>query len=195
MTKLIPLFNEVKRTFFPRWDTANEWQVCRKTRLTEGYYGNGRCNRKTKKIEINRSYIARDDDELRWLLAHEICHAIVEGNHGLKWQRRFHQVADRATGLRQYALADRIHRDIEMLKTAEKPTLLAIHQNIEDAITGQPDASSVVVIEWVANNWGLTSYGLLKRYKSLKKFFDKAKRIALSERNLWREHHIPPGRN
>ena len=184
MNKLRSTFDEVKKIYFRRWDSANEWQIRRKTRLSGGLNTNARCNSKTKVIEIKRSYVAGDDNELQCLLCHEICHAVTDAYHGLKWQRRFLKVADRAAKLGQKELVGMIHNDVKTAQDAWYPTLISVHHNIEDALIDRPDASYEVVIEYVANNWALTSNGLLKKYKTLKEFFNKAQRAALLGREL-----------
>ena len=93
MLRLISLFDEVKKTYFSRWDPSGEWQIRNKTRLSEGYNVEAMCNPKTKTIEISRRFTAEDDNQLCWLLAHEMCHAVA-GNHGKRWDRRFLKVAD-----------------------------------------------------------------------------------------------------
>jgi len=185
---LILLFHEVKRTFYPRWDPNNEWTIQRRTRLSEGYNVNAMCNRKTKTIEISRRFIAQDDNDLPWLLVHEICHAVAKGNHGKIWQTRFLKVADRAELLGQQPLAGKIRADVDLLQNAPKPTVRRIRHSIEDALMDQPGASYEIVIEWVANNWGYTANGLLRKHPSLKKHFDKTKRDALMYRDLWEKY-------
>jgi hypothetical protein len=179
VARLNSVFDEVKRTFYPRWDTANEWKARRKGRLSHGYTGTAMCSRETKTIDISRSYVAQDDEELRCLFAHEICHAVTTASHGQEWQRRLLRVADRASELGQKQLVDKLHREIQTAHGARRATLPAIQHSIEDALFEQPDASFDMVINWAANDWALTADGLLKKYKNLKTFFERAKRRAL----------------
>jgi hypothetical protein len=189
MTKLVSIYNEVKKDFFPRWDNKDVWLVRRKNRLSYGYNTCALCNCKTKTIEIIRSYKIEDGYEIRCLLAHEICHAIYPGDHNKKWQKRLLKVADSATESGQQELANRIHSEIKIAKGTITATLPAITQNIHDALQTQPDASFESVIEFVADNWGYTTSGLMKRYKSLKKPFYKAKRDAISDRELFKKYN------
>ncbi len=189
MLRLISLFDEVKKTYFSRWDPSGEWQIRSKTRLSEGYNGDAMCNQNTKTIEIQQRFIAKDDNEFRCLLAHEMCHAVVNGNHGQKWQTRFLKVANLAELLRQRSFADKIRAEVKLFQNAQKPTLHRIRQSIEDALLDQPDASFELVIKGVAHNWGYTADGLTKRYPFLKKYFDKAKRDALLVRDLREKYH------
>jgi len=179
MTKIQSLFNEVKTTFFPRWDSANKWRVQRKAKLSTGYARGAICNNKTKTIEISRTLVLNNDNEYRCLFAHEICHAVTDAYHGQKWQTRYLKVANQAKLLRMQTLAKMISEDIKNIQDAEVVNLSVIQQNMEDAINFHPNASFEAVIEFVANNWGYTADGLLKKYKSIKKLFDKVKRDAV----------------
>ena len=146
------------------------------------------CNRITKTIEISWKYIAEDDNELRRLLCHEICHAVVDGYHGQKWQKRLLIVAQRAADLGQKELVAKIYSDINNVQNSEVVSLISVHQNIEDALMDNPNASFEDVIEHVADNWSMTAKGLLKKYKTLKCFFDKAKHAALLDRELQQKY-------
>lgn len=93
MANVLLLFAEIRETYFRDWDTAELWRVQRKNQLSDGYLGSAYCNRKTKVIEIYELFTPNDDNVMRCLVAHQLCHAIEGTSHGRKWAARFLEVA------------------------------------------------------------------------------------------------------
>lgn len=102
--RLQDAFQDVRQTFFPRWDKKGEWKVVDSTRIKASYdtginefrerVGINHLMEKADMLAeccewgkvINIFEIPDDDDRLHELLIHEICHVKALG-HGKKWAR------------------------------------------------------------------------------------------------------------
>ena len=108
------LFDDVRRTYYPAWDTGGEWTVkvlsARDPRLR---FAQGRCDEEAKTILINEFQIAgADPEKLELLLIHEIAHAATRSNHRNEWLTQMKRVAETARRIGRRSLAEHIRKQI-----------------------------------------------------------------------------------
>ena len=181
MTNILLLFVEVKETFFPDWDPANLWGVQLKSQLSDGYLGNAYCNRKTKVIEIYELFNPIDDNVMRCLIAHQLCHAIEETNHGRKWAARFLEVAKTADLTGRKPLAALIWADAGASWDRWEPNINPILRNIQVNLSEQPDETEENIIDSAARAMGINGADLLMRYPVVQTYYNTSKK-ALREK-------------
>lgn len=110
MKALTAVFNDVKKTYFPKWKTGSEWRVVDKHPILKNVILQGICLPEEKVIVIHLP----TDAYVQLTLAHEICHAVTGSKyHDKKWRDRFTQVANRAEQLGQIDLAHYIRKDMD----------------------------------------------------------------------------------
>ena len=83
----------VRNTFFRRWDKIRQWKV----KVIPNAPFIGKVNFPKKEIYIRN--VSKSDEELHFLLIHEICHAVTGGSHGKKWFNRMLRASKIARGL------------------------------------------------------------------------------------------------
>ena len=108
------LFDEIRKTYYPDWDSGGEWSVkllsSRDPRLR---FAQGRCDEETKSIFVNEFQIAGTDPEkLELLLIHEIAHASTRNNHRKEWLAQMKRAAGIAQSIGRKSLADHIRKQI-----------------------------------------------------------------------------------
>ena len=175
MEKLVKIFNEIRSCYFPCWDKKGEWKIIVKDDEIPSI--RGRCIHETKTILVRPSMLEESNNELRTVICHEICHACAALYHGKIWQARYLKVASKAEDIGQLALADSIRYEVKLWQEAPKRTAHNIYCEIEDAVYDQPDCPFDLIIEWVANNNGMTPIELLKRYQKAEKVYNAAKEM------------------
>ena len=84
MSRLKISFELVKKQFFPRWDRKNEWTISKGEPPAPG--AQGYCERATKTITIRD--LPHDQNNLYFLLIHEVCHVLSTDSHGWRWKDR-----------------------------------------------------------------------------------------------------------
>src|SRR5689334_12829708 len=100
------VYNDVRKTFFPRWN-ARRWKLRLDGRL-QWYFG--LCNRDKKIITLLE--IPAEIEKLELLLVHEICHAVASIYHGRRWQRRMLKAAYRAERIGKSVLSAKLRADV-----------------------------------------------------------------------------------
>ncbi len=147
-------FEEVRRTFFPRWNTNGDWQAAflgetdwpykpraHKTDFDKQrilvdvefitFYGEEMGLSESQWAGVTREHFS--DDllvELDAALIHNICHATTSPSHKKKWRDRMHSAKLKAKWIKQRNLAERIERRIgsrfwPIIKDDVKPYLAA----------------------------------------------------------------------
>jgi len=104
--RLRQTFNDVRETFFPKWDRKRNWQIV----LDLNHPAAGRCDTEGKRIMV--SAVGKDSDGLDCLLIHEIAHAAACTGHGKRFQARLLKAADCADELGRDELARLIREDV-----------------------------------------------------------------------------------
>ena len=162
-------FETVRSIFFPRWDRLHKWLMqdihpdCAGSAI-------GRCD------ETGKAIVVRNGSQET--LIHEIAHAVTNSDHGKKWQSRMEKAALRAEEIGRKDLADEIRKDYTAYSDPNrsfKPTAEIVYNQVENAILGTHGKLSFEdVIEFVANDSGMTSKLLLSKYNKLRSVYDEA---------------------
>lgn len=133
--RLNDAFRHVKRVFFPDWDKRTRWFVeylpefkrWTERGLNERIDREGLRDRYPFKVRIDAQCqpfrkcilfyrIPRSENELFWMLIHEICHAITDDGHGELWVQRMKKVSAKAPE----AIAKLIEGDLRKESLAQK---------------------------------------------------------------------------
>jgi hypothetical protein len=178
---MLLLFAEVKETFFPDWNPANLWSVQLKSPLSDWYLGNAYVNLATKTIEIDELFAPQDDDLMRCLILHQLCHVIGGDEHGRKWAASFLQVAKRADLRGQKSLADLIWADAGASWDTKEPNINPILQNVQAALAERPDETAANIIDAAARAMGISGKDLMIRHPLVETYFYNFKQ-ALEEK-------------
>jgi hypothetical protein len=169
--RLQDAFLYVRKTFFPRWDRNAEWTVGRVADLPV----NGRSDEANKIITIHA--VSEDDDELCFLLVHEICHAVAGTGHGKKWLNRLKKAGDTAKLIGRDRLGDLIYDEVERYARSEKQIKVVaelIYNTIEDTVFYNPSASYEDVIDSVAMQFGFYRDELNEKYTRCREVYEGA---------------------
>ena len=181
MKNILLLFVEVKENFFPDWDHANLWGVQLTSQLSDWYLGNAYVNRTTKTIEIDELFAPQDDDVMRCLILHQLCHVIGGDEHGRKWAASFLQVAKLADLRGQKSLADLIWADAGASWDTKEPNINPILQNMQAALAERPDETAANIIDAAARAMGISGLDLLIKHPLVETYFYSLKQ-ALAEK-------------
>ncbi len=170
-------FPEIKTLFFPRWDRHNLWRISTRSRRKV----HGHCDPERRVIAIVIQH--EDPDEQDKLLIHEICHAVVDGSHGKKWQDRMERAAKKADELGRDVLAKMLRQEIAEYQEATTSLEVAYNQ-IRDALSDYPDLTFPQIKRWLADQYGLLVSEVCTSFRRAKAVFQEAKRDALDARAL-----------
>jgi len=160
-------FQQVRKTFFPRWDRAKVWK-CRKV---YDFYGAACCCFDTKEVKV--SVVG---DNLTLVLIHEICHAVGGTGHEEKWQRRMEKVAVRAERVGRSELAAQIREEIQRYQEMPIITAADVCSEIDVAIESlESEATLMQVAERVGHKFSISPEQVLA-LKGFKAAFAKRRR-------------------
>ena len=109
-------FRDVRRNFFPSWDSKGQWAVRKVRHLPISAPVIAYTNHSLKTIFIN--YLPYDKNSLYSALIHEICHAITSGQHNKKWETRMMKSANKAQKIGNIELSKMIFEDLDNVKNA-----------------------------------------------------------------------------
>jgi hypothetical protein len=179
--KILSIYNEVKKMYFPDWDTAGHGRVEITDPLSDWYLGNAYTNRYSTSIEIYKLFTTNDDNVWRCLFVHQIAHAITGNNHGPKWTTKLLEVASQADLSGHKSLADMIRGDVQAFQNCEEPNLNPILNKIRSIILKHPNEPDDVIIGEAVRSMGISSSELLERVPFVKVHCDHWKRRALWE--------------
>ena len=179
--KLEGAFNDVRKIFFPRWDRQKKWSV----ELIPDLPSPGRCEIGIKKIILK--LIPEDDDELKLILIHEICHALIP-NHKKRWRDRLRIAAAKAKSIVETALSNKIWNEILDYKKREQTQRIYyaedIYARIEEMLTDCPDASFDSVISYLAQEFGHYKEEFLKMYTKCEQVYEDVKKNIRRQKRL-----------
>jgi hypothetical protein len=162
-TELAREFEQIKKTFFPKWDPAGEWRV--KYRALERQAG--RHNPRTRIITIAADI---DGTALREAIIHEIGHVLEGNDHTVRWQSRLLEAASTAEFLGQDSLAGEIRDDV---------THHRLSQIIPDAAVALLDPACDIdfkeFVRWAARHYGMDADDLAGKYPDIERSFNSAR--------------------
>ncbi len=188
---LTPLFNEVKKTYFPHWKAGNEWTVRRNHPRLRGKILQGICMPQEKTIVIKLPSKKYE----RAVLAHEICHAVTGSKyHGKKWGDRLSMVANKATQLGQKEFAGLVREDLKGYRNElpmRKGAEVQVYRNMQYIISQYPDASFEQVMAWMVEEFGYSG-AQLKRYRNLEKYYGKFKKQPMNSKQSHTQYLSSP---
>lgn len=168
-TQILELvYQSIKRQYFPRWDRKGAWRVKDVWDLPS----DGRCDTQKKIIYIRSDRVA-DNNDLRLLLIHEICHAF-HPNHSEKWCQRINKAAITASRLGQSGLSDMLRREALEYYSDRMPTANEIYFVIHQAVQRYPEIQYGDLIRYLAFEQGLYKTEFEKKYSLCRKKYDQA---------------------
>ena len=170
-------FLDIKHLFFPLWNRHNLWRITTRSRRKV----HGRCDPVRRIIEIVVQHA--DPDERDKLLIHEICHAVVDGSHGKKWQDRMERAAKRADELGRDVLAKMLRQEIVNYQEFAGGREQA-YQTIQDWLNAEPDLTLAQVKRSLADLTGLLVSEISTKLRRFEKVFLEAKRDAQEARAM-----------
>ena len=91
-------FEDIKRCYFPNWDPEGTWKIGFLGDI-EGHFDtewNAVTYCREKTILFNKEIFSKEDHQIRAVVVHEICHAVVPGEermHGELWRKEMERVA------------------------------------------------------------------------------------------------------
>jgi hypothetical protein len=167
---VIAAYKNLLATLFPRWQAGLTWQV--KVGQRAHYHCNdGYCDPDNRVIGI-AEHIARDEQQLRLTLAHEIVHAIVGPAHGAKFCRRLGVAARMADKRGDPKLARDLRDELTLYENALVARAAQVYGLMRDWAS---EALSFEAAEFgVAREYGLTLDELRQRYPKLRAEWDGA---------------------
>jgi hypothetical protein len=177
-------FEEVRTTFFPRWDRGRLWKV----EVAHDLDGaQGKCYPNTKTIKILDGMTGLD---LTALLIHEIAHAAVNVWHGGRWRARMLVAAEQAERLGKGKLAQVLRKQVAQYGNPDSevtPTM--VYDEIEDILWQRPGAEFEQVVDFLRRDVGLSREDFVRRYRRARTVFEEAKaeaeeRVTVRERMM-----------
>jgi hypothetical protein len=171
------IYQDLKNTYFPGWDQGNAWRIRARNRLSDPF-AEAICDIDKKTIDIIPQCFLTVD-HLQLTIIHEICHAVLpKRNHASKlFHRKLFKAAEHARELGQQSLSEGLFKDVRMCQAVAEYEISKrdVLDQIEQLLK-QDMKPLKVVIETAANDWGLDSDQLLKKYPTLMKDIRKMKR-------------------
>lgn len=174
---LTATFADLKRTYFPGWDKANEWKI----RVSPGLkdiFSAAELDSERKNINIVPEGF-QSADRLRSALLFGICHAMLldRGHKSKIFQRKVLQTIEKAQQIGQQSVADELRKELEycLLKPPNRISFRRVILDAQDLLKQGPLYLDEVIAS-VAGGWGCDEDELLQRYPVLKKAIRKIKR-------------------
>jgi hypothetical protein len=162
-------FGFVRKVFFPGWDRDHRWRVKRVWHLP----AHGRCDRASKNILLKDQL--SQEDELYYLLIHEICHAISSPYHGRRWQERMMKASEKASKIGRRELAKMLDEEVKTHRQIPKNIDREAYDFIYDVVTASPYIKFNNLITRVAKEYGMYPREFRQRFKRCRKIFNQAK--------------------
>ena len=170
--KLMDAFQFVRKTFFPRWDRNYQWRIY----LDSDLPSLGRCNVQGKEMFLRG--LQKDEDELHFLIIHEICHVAAKGalGHNKNWYSRMEKAAEKAKDLGYEKLAEKIYADVALYRDSEPESRSCepVYGRICDiVIDTKASLSFEEVLQSMASEMGLYPEDVLRDCKKIKKVYEE----------------------
>ncbi|HPQ72144.1 MAG TPA: hypothetical protein PKW95_23685 [bacterium] len=191
--RLLIEFASVRRTYFPRWRGHRDWQVRVGYRheLTDC---RGECDREARIIWVAPPQLGKDDNHLRWLLIHEITHAVTRGGHGTEFVRRLERAAEKAGKVGAESLKDLLFSDIDGIRANPDTRPAQVYAMLDDWVTGTRDIPTYpAVFAELCRYFSQTPDELRRFAPRTEKVYRKAVRWRQEEEEVRRRFHSRTG--
>ncbi len=174
---LAQMFAEICRDYFPRWRNAVHWQVRAGSRAqwveaqgdTRDTTEQGYCDSEKRTIWLS--------DPSKATLIHQICHAITGSGHDTRFWARMRQATQRAEALGETDLAAQLRREVETCEMYIVPTTASrVYRRVAEVVRNMPEISFSALVEYLAEEYGMTPHALCRRYLRLHQVYEAAKR-------------------
>jgi hypothetical protein len=157
-------------------------------RVTADLPSQGLCDDETKTIHLQ--YVPEDEDDLHFLLIHEICHAVTVSGHTKRWLERLSKAAQRAKRTGRHRLEQMLHKEVDQY-IHETFTIDAncVYGDIRDCVSEHPKANYEEVLAMVTRDSGFYPQDLEKHYVRCRRVYDEEKELQFA-----REYYVRYGR-
>jgi hypothetical protein len=171
--EVVDLFENIRQTFFPRWDRKKEWSVV----IVDDLDGaQGRCEPEAKQIQL-ATYM--EGDELTSLIIHEVAHAVARIDHGRRWLARMEKAAVDADKMDLGGIAGLLREQIKDYREGGvRYTAQMVYAEMETGVMCQPHLAFPQVVDWLRRNFGLSREQFLRRFRRSRAVYDEAQRDA-----------------
>lgn len=142
---LSDVFQSVRTEYFPRWDRKRTWRV----KSSASLLVDGICHMDRRLIVLRHSADWESAD-VRMTLIHEICHAVVPGGHGQRWQGRMLKAAECAMFRGDLELSRLLKQEVEDYRATPFIQPRDVYARIEQCATEQPNLPFSTVLKFLA---------------------------------------------
>ena len=158
-------YQNIRKLFFPRWDSEGLWKVSSNPpedgKVSSGL---GCCDPDSKII-----HVMTDSEGYNLTLVHEICHAVTTQSHEKKWFQRMMKANVVADQLGNDQLATEIREDADMFAAAPRLSAAEVESQFCDAVIDAPGLDFESIVRGVASDLALSSKEQLKKWPAASK--------------------------
>lgn len=173
------LFENVRRTYFPRWRRGKGWSI-RLDYVPGRPKLGGLCDLETRTIWIAPQQ--RDDENVEAIVFHETTHAIVGSGHGVRFQRRMLKAADDAEAQGNAALAAELRQEVVAYADSPRHRVADMYSDIRDAACEISDYHTLLHV--LSEQDGLLPEEFERRYRRARRVYDEKRREVEEEKRL-----------
>ncbi|MGD0575013.1 MAG: hypothetical protein ABSB61_06550 [Anaerolineales bacterium] len=175
MSTIRSLFLEVRRDYFPRWQTWRSWHVRLATRAAYLSGSDGYCDVTLKLICVGPDNIG---PKRVAVLIHECVHAVGSPSHGKAFRKRLAIAQHRAEELGQAEVAKILEEDVRRYELPTEPcSASSLYVEIADALLDTKGRVGFADLEkGLARWWGMPLAELRRRAPRLRHAYDAARR-------------------
>jgi hypothetical protein len=173
------LYEQVKKSYFPKWDRDGRWTlkiISGHSERLDGAFGISMF--RTREILINQNFAqAQDKEEVELLLIHEICHAVTNCGHKETFFKRFEKTAQSADEKGLHSFAELIRNEIESYKrNPVRGFCEEVYSQIEDWVVEDGEKDFDALIRGVAHDLSSSPDETLRRCTRCRQVYEKAMR-------------------
>jgi hypothetical protein len=179
------VFEAIRRDYFPQWDRAKQWRVQHGSRR-EWTDSNGdiRCSGEQGycDLEAKTIYVGVPRGQWRFVLIHEICHAVASRSHCARFITRLEKAAAKARRLGHLSLAQDLDDEVQSYEDGSEVDSSQVYALVEDALVANPRLSFHHLLEYVSCELGAYSPEELEsKYPRLRAIYDRRLKEAARE--------------
>jgi len=178
-------FEDVLRTYFPRWARGPEWSI--RTGTVSPYsHKQGHCLPPRRSILVREDLAAGGGARLEVLVIHECCHAVTTQGHGATWFKRMQVAADRADDVGAAEVAEALREQVKNYVEyhpggPDRWNMNRIEDWAGDILIDLPDATNYDLLRFLCNELCESMRGLRKSWPRINVAFEKARKCAQEE--------------